>query len=68
MTDRAGKPSYPIRPVEDFGSDLSGPEPWGDLPPLRCRPLSLAQKRLHTRVEARLCWSHKFLYVKFRVG
>ncbi len=68
MTDRAGKPSYLIRRVEDFGYDLSGPEPWGNLPPLLVDHYLWLKNGYTPRVEARLCWSHKFLYIKFRVG
>ena len=68
MNDRDPRPSYAIRRVEDFGPDLSGPEPWGGLAPLGIDHYLWLTNGYKPRVEARLGWSGKSLYVRFRVG
>lgn len=68
MTGPSGRPSYTVRRVEDFGHDLDGPDPWDKLPPLLVDHYLWLNNGYEPRVEARLCWSSSFLYVKFRVG
>jgi hypothetical protein len=68
VTNGAGRPSYLVRTVEDFGYDLSGPEPWEKLPPLLVDHYLWLNNGYKPLVEVRLCWSRKFLYIKFRVG
>lgn len=68
MTDPAGRPSYTIQRVEDFGYDESGPIPWGRVSPLSVDHYLWLTNGYKPRVEAQVCWSHRFLYVRFRVG
>jgi len=68
MMDRPERPSYTVRRVEDFGYDESGPEPWDHLAPLTIDHYLWLTNGYRPRVEARLGWSARFLYVKFRVG
>jgi hypothetical protein len=68
MKDRPERLSYAVRRVEDFGIDEPGPEPWASLPPIAVDHYLWLTNGYRPLVEARLCWSAKFLYVKFRVG
>jgi hypothetical protein len=64
----SGRPSYAIRRIEDFGYDLPGPETWDALPLLLVDRYLWLKNGYEPRVEVRLCWSPRFLYVRFRVG
>jgi hypothetical protein len=68
MTIPAGRASYAIQRVADFGSDLPGPVRWERFPPIRIDRYLWLANGYEPRVEARLCWSASFLYVRFRVG
>ncbi|MBP7707823.1 MAG: hypothetical protein KA243_11370 [Candidatus Aminicenantes bacterium] len=63
-----GRPSYTVRRVEDFGPDLGRPEPWDTLPPLPVDRYLWLTSGYRPRVEVRLGWSARSLYVRFRVG
>lgn len=65
MRGPSGKPSYTVRRVEDFGYDLDGPDPWDKLPPLLIDHYLWLNNGYEPRVEARLCWSPRFLHVRF---
>jgi hypothetical protein len=68
MKDCPERLSYTVRRVEDFGTDESGPEPWASLAPIPVDRYLWLTNGYRPLVEARLCWSARFLYVKFRVG
>lgn len=62
------RPSYTVRKVADFGFDEPGPELWAGIVPLKIEHYLWLANGYTPRVEARLCWSARFLYVRFRVG
>jgi Carbohydrate-binding family 9 len=68
VTSGPDKPSYLVRRVEDFGPGFAGPEPWDKLPSVPVDHYLWLKNGYEPRVEAWLCWSRKFLYVRFRVG
>jgi hypothetical protein len=68
MSVPSGRPSYTVRRVEDFGHDFDGPDPWAALPPLLIDHYLWLKNGYEPRVEVRLGWSPRSLYVKFRVG
>ena len=68
MTDGAARPSYTVRAVADFGPDEPGRAPWEDLAPLEVGHYLWLANGYEPAVEARLGWSPKFLYVRFRVA
>ncbi|MEN6560045.1 MAG: carbohydrate-binding family 9-like protein [Acidobacteriota bacterium] len=68
MTGQAGRPSYTVRRVEDFGYDEPAGEPWDRLPWLRVEHYLWLTNGCRPRVEAQLGWSDRFLYVHFRVA
>lgn len=68
MTGGAGRPSYTIQRVEDFGNEEPGPIPWDHLSALAVDHYLWLMNGYEPRVEARLCWSDKYLYARFRVG
>jgi hypothetical protein len=68
VTGRAEKPSYVVQTVDDFGTSFDGPEPWDRLPPLLVDHYLWLDNAYRPRVEVRLWWSRKSLYVRFRVA
>ncbi len=68
MNATAERPSYTVRRVEDFGYEESGPMPWDGIPALAVDHYLWLTNGYRPRVEAQLCWSERFLYVKFRVA
>lgn len=68
MNNGPARPSCIVRRVEDFGHDGPGPEPWASLHPVAIDRYLWLTNGYRPVVEARLCWSAKFLYVRFRVG
>ena len=67
MTDRTARPSYAVRRAADFGYDEPGAGPWAAIAPLAVDRYLWLENGYRPRVEARLCWSPRFLYVRFRV-
>jgi len=67
MTDPEARPSYTIRAVTDHGQEGPGAPPWADIAPLAISHYLWLANGYAPRVEARLCWSPTFLYVRFRV-
>jgi hypothetical protein len=67
MTVSAGRPSYTVRRVQDFGPDLPAPAPWGVIEPLRIDHYLWLDNGYRPRVEVQLGWSAKCLYVRFHV-
>jgi hypothetical protein len=67
MTDRTARPSYTVRPAADFGYDEPGAMPWAAIAPLAVSRYLWLENGYRPLVEARLCWSPRFLYVRFRV-
>lgn len=67
MTGNDSRPSYIIRSVSIPGPDGPASPPWGDIAPLQVGQYLWLANGYEPRVEARLCWSPKFLYVRFRV-
>ncbi len=61
-------PVYTVGKVADFGDGEPGPVPWPDLPSLQVDHYLWLTNGYHPRVEARLGWSRRFLYVRFLVG
>src|SRR5512138_3131737 len=65
---KAVRPSYTVRKVADFGDGEPGPVPWEGIPPLAVDHYLWLMNGYRPRVEARLGWSERFLYVRFLVG
>ncbi len=68
MTTPAPRPSYTVVRVGDFGFGEPGERPWGNVPALAVDHYLWLENGYAPRVEARLCWSPRFLYVRFAVG
>jgi len=68
VTGGLEKPAAVVHRVEDFGDDFDGPAPWDKLPPIPVDHYLWLDNGYKPRVEARLGWSGRFLYVGFRVG
>ena len=67
MSGPGPKPSYIIRRVADFGPGEPGPRPWPDIAPLAVDHYLWLENGYRPKVEARVCWSCRFLHVRFRV-
>lgn len=67
MTDRKERPSYTVHRAADFSYDPPDARPWASIPPLAVDRYLWLENGYRPRVEARLCWSPRFLYVRFRV-
>ena len=68
MTGASDRPTYTVRRAPDFGFGEPGPRPWMEVPALAVEHYLWLANGYAPRVEAKLCWSEKFLYAKFRVG
>ena len=68
MTGEGERPTYTVQRVEDFGLEEPASKPWDRLPPLLIDHFLWLTNGYRPRVEARLCWSSRFLYVRFMVG
>lgn len=68
MTGGPGPRVYAVRRIADFGEDHAGAAPWADLPPLLVDRYLWLNNGYEPRVEARLGWSPRFVYVRFEVA
>ncbi len=66
MTDPSRRPSYTVRRIEESGADEPAPRPWTAIAPLAIDHYLWLANGYEPRVEARLCWSPRFLHVRFR--
>lgn len=66
MTGPSRRPSYTVRRIEDPSPDGPASRPWTEVPPLSIDHYLWLANGYEPRVEARLCWSPGFLYVRFR--
>ncbi|HSA95274.1 MAG TPA: carbohydrate-binding family 9-like protein [Acidobacteriota bacterium] len=62
------RPSYTVVRVGDFGFGDPGERPWERIPPLAVDHYRWLENGYAPRVEARVGWSPRFLYVRFAVG
>jgi len=67
MTGPDGRPSYRVRPVAADFRPGEAAAPWAAVPPLVIGHYLWLKTGYAPAVEARLCWSRRFLYVRFRV-
>ncbi len=67
MTGPAARPSYAIRRVAADFRPGDPAAPWPTVPPLAVGNYLWLVNGYRPAVEARLCWSRRFLHVRFRV-
>src|SRR5512137_175917 len=67
MTGPAARPSYTIRRVDTDFRPGDPAAPWPALAPLAVGHYLWQANGYRPAVEARLCWTRRFLYVRFRV-
>jgi hypothetical protein len=67
MTGPSVRPLYTVRRVEDFGPERAASGPWAGLAPLQIDHYLWLDNGYRPRVQVRLGWSSKFLYVRFDV-
>ena len=67
MTGPAGRPSYKIRRVDAEFPPGDAAAPWPAIPPLAVDRYLWLANGYRPPVEARLCWTARFLHVRFRV-
>jgi hypothetical protein len=67
MTGPPGRPSYTVRRVEAEFRPGGRAAPWPAVPPLAIDHFLWLENDYHPPVEARLCWTARFLHVRFRV-
>jgi hypothetical protein len=68
VTDQARRPTYTVAPVAADFRPGDPAAPWADVPALSIGHYLWLDNGYRPKVEARLCWSPAFLYVRFRVG
>jgi Carbohydrate-binding family 9 len=68
MTTPPTRPTYTVVKAADFGFGDPGAPPWAGVPSLAVAHYLWLENGYAPRVEARLCWSPRFLYVRFTVG
>ena len=67
MTEPEGRPTYTVRRVDaEFRPGDPAP-PWATVTPLAIDHFLWLDNGYHPPVESRLCWTDRFLHVRFRV-
>jgi len=61
------RPSYLVRPVAADFRPGAAAAPWAAIPPLAVDHYLWLDNDYRPQVEARVCWTPRFLYVRFRV-
>jgi hypothetical protein len=68
VTDSSSRPSYTISPVATDFRPGDPAAPWAGVPSLSISHYLWLNNAYRPKVEAKLCWTREYLYVRFRVG